>query len=109
MAEIILYKIAAKWMLSPGVCGFKYNKESIIIEVAKDSPADRAGLKVGDKMLKINDREITNLSLFESNCFLWGNPGEKVVLDIQRDKQNLKFEIIRDYRKNLYKDDFLDY
>lgn len=45
-----------------------------------DSPAQRAGIKKGDRLLKINDEEVRNKSLFAITALATGKPGTQVKL-----------------------------
>ncbi len=56
-----------------------------IISPLKGNPAERAGIKAGDKILKIDDRETADLGLDEAVRLIRGEPGTKVRLTILRD------------------------
>ncbi len=56
-----------------------------IIAPLKGSPAERAGLKAGDKILKINATSTQDLTFEEAVSFIRGEPGTKVTLTISRD------------------------
>ncbi|MDP3727300.1 MAG: S41 family peptidase [bacterium] len=58
-----------------------------IIAPLKGSPAERAGLKAGDKILKINATTTADLSLEEAVSFIRGPIGTKVTLAITRDDE----------------------
>lgn len=63
--------------------GIKENKLQIIAPI-KDSPAEKAGLKAGDLILKINDEETVNMSLEEAVSKIRGEKGTIVNLTISR-------------------------
>jgi len=69
-----------------------------IISPLKDSPAERVGLKAGDKILKINDTSTANLMLDEAVRLIRGPKGTEVTLIIARDSfdKTKEFKIIRD-------------
>lgn len=69
-----------------------------IISPLKDSPAERAGLKPGDKVLFVDDTETADLTLDEAVQIIRGPKGSAVVLTIAREGEpdNLKISIIRD-------------
>ncbi|WP_438502059.1 S41 family peptidase [Carnobacterium maltaromaticum] len=48
------------------------------------SPAEKAGLKTNDIILKADDKELTGLSLTKAVSFIRGEKGTKVVLTIKR-------------------------
>lgn len=56
-----------------------------IISPLKGSPAERAGLKPGDKILKIDDKLTADLTLDEAVRLIRGPEGEEVVLTLARD------------------------
>lgn len=71
-----------------------------VIAPIDGTPAQRAGLKSGDIIIKINDKMLSTLSSpSEGLKELKGNPGEKVDLLVIRDKQQLKFEIKKEIIK----------
>ena len=59
-----------------------------IIAPLKDSPAERAGLKSGDKILKINDTFTNDLTLDEAVHKIRGERGTKVTLTISRNGED---------------------
>ena len=69
-----------------------------IIAPLEGTPAERAGLKSGDKILKINGEETENMSLEEAVSKIRGEPGTKVVLTILRQEwlEPRDFEITRE-------------
>lgn len=73
-------------------------KHIVISELYKNSPAKRAGLNVGDKILKINGKNAFGIESEEINQLMNGQPGSEVVLDIERYGQTapLKFTIKRE-------------
>jgi len=69
-----------------------------VISPLKGSPAEKSGLKSGDKILNIDDTETNDLSLDEAVKIIRGPKGTKVVLTIRRKEADDAFEIsiIRD-------------
>lgn len=68
-----------------------------VIAPLKGSPAERAGLKAGDKILKINATTTADLSLEEAVSFIRGPIGTSVKLAISRDDEEMReIEIGRD-------------
>lgn len=69
-----------------------------IIAPLKDSPAERAGLKAGDKILKVDDTTTADLTLDESVRLIRGPKGTEVRLTVIRDSfdKTKEFKIIRD-------------
>ena len=56
----------------------------VVREVYADSPADKAGLKKGDKLLEINGRPVTDYDFFEL-LDLYEQKGARLKLSIERD------------------------
>lgn len=75
-------------------------KDSVLTIIAplKNSPAQKAGLKSGDMVLKINDVVTTDLSVNEAITRIRGKKGTNVVLDIYREgaKDTQKITVVRD-------------
>ena len=63
------------------------NGQYVISTVYKDSPADKAGLVIGDIILKINDKDITGKSYEELDLILKGEPGTPVSVNAIHDGQ----------------------
>ncbi len=61
---------------------------ALISEVYKGFPADLAGLKTGDKILKIDGKTIKGLPLDKVSARLKGLPNTEVVLTVQRPGHN---------------------
>lgn len=73
------------------------NKMLTIISPLPDSPAEKAGLKSGDKIYKIDGEEAIYLTLNQAVSLIRGDAGTKVVLTVFRDGEDseLDIEIIR--------------
>ncbi|MEW6617005.1 MAG: S41 family peptidase [Patescibacteria group bacterium] len=72
-------------------------KEIVIIAPLKNNPAEAAGLKAGDKIIKIDDKVTTNMSVEDSVKIIRGEPGTEVRLMIFREgwKETKEFKITR--------------
>lgn len=62
----------------------EYKKSLIITEVYKDSPADKAGLLSGDKIIAINGRAVTAENIDVMKEEIKGEPGSSVPVEISR-------------------------
>jgi carboxyl-terminal processing protease len=74
-------------------------KEGLLIVVAPltDSPAQKAGIQSGDKIIKIDDTITSGLSADEGVNLIRGEQGTKVRLTLVRDKEKpFEVSIIRD-------------
>lgn len=69
-----------------------------VLHVYKDTPADKAGLKDGDTILKVDDIEATSMELSELVTNIRGDKGTKVHLEVYREgeKDKLEYDIERD-------------
>ena len=72
-----------------------------VISPIDDTPADRAGIKASDIILKIDDKSTLNITLDEAVGFMRGKPKTPIVLTVVRKGQNkpIKIKIIRDIIK----------
>jgi carboxyl-terminal processing protease len=69
-----------------------------ISEPYENSPAQKAGLKAGDKILKVNDKSASGKSVDDVSAILKGQPGTNFRLLIERDGEAkpLTFDIVRE-------------
>ena len=83
-----------------GGIGIEIGKRDDILTVIapiKDTPAYRAGLKAGDKILRIDDKPTADLSIEEAVNLIRGKRGTTVVLAISSNGADTKeVEIVRD-------------
>ncbi|MFD0976325.1 aspartyl protease family protein [Salinimicrobium gaetbulicola] len=71
---------------------FELKRAFKIVGVRKDSPAHRAGLQVGDELVKINGRDIFRYDLDEIISLLASEEGKLIKLVVNRGLASLKFE-----------------
>lgn len=64
-----------------------------IVSPLKNSPADRAGLKAGDVILKVNGKSIQDMDLIEAVSLVRGPKGSTVRLTIRREDVSEPFTI----------------
>jgi carboxyl-terminal processing protease len=72
------------------------DKQLTAIAPIKGTPADRSGIRPGDKIIFVDGESTSNLSTSEAVDIIRGPKGTKVVLTILRDGNNFDVEIIRD-------------
>lgn len=65
---------------------------ALVAEVAKDSPAEKAGIKQGDIILKYNQEPVENIGFLRNSVAL-EKPGERISLTILRDKKMLNIPV----------------
>ena len=69
-----------------------FNNGIYVVKISADGPAVRSGLKVGDIITKIDDREINKMSELR-NYIYTKTPGDKVNLIINRNNKEYTVEI----------------
>ena len=69
-----------------------------LVSPYKDAPADKAVLKAGDKILKIDGKSTDGKSVDEIHAFIKGYPGTELKLTIQRpgEKKEMEVVLVRD-------------
>ena len=75
-----------------------------VVAPMKGTPADRAGLKTDDKIIKINGKDFTADKMDDAVKIMRGKPGEKVKITVlRRDEKGkakfIDFEIVREIIK----------
>lgn len=76
----------------------KQGEYIVISEPYENSPAQKSGLKAGDKIVKINDKDAAGKSVEDVSTVLKGQPGTSFKLSIVREGEPniLPFEIVRE-------------
>ena len=81
----------------PGAIGIRWSwMTDKIYRVYKDGPADRAGIQVDDKILKVRDDE--------GHSEISGDSGTYVNLTIKRDGKVLQFRILREPNSSIVRE-----
>ena len=78
-----------------GVVSRFKNKTLTIREILKNSAAETAGLRAGDKILKIDDIVVEEYDEKGVSAILNGLPGTTVKLQIDRQNKKINFEVTR--------------
>jgi len=70
----------------------------MIVSPFKNSPAEKAGLKPNDQILKVDGKSIQGLDLYEATLKIRGKKGTTVELEIERKglREPLKVKVVRD-------------
>ncbi len=68
-----------------------------VIAPIDDTPAQRAGIKAGDLIIRLDDRPVKGMSLTDAVKIMRGKPGTKIKLTVRRagESKPLVFEITR--------------
>jgi carboxyl-terminal processing protease len=87
-----------------GGLGIEVTMENGFIKVVSpidDTPAQRAGIKTGDLVIKLDDKPVKGMSLADAVKLMRGEPGSKIILTIVREGEEapLKLTIARDIIK----------
>ncbi|MFD3155975.1 S41 family peptidase [Haloimpatiens sp. FM7330] len=72
------------------------NNEIKISGIVRNSTVQKAGLKVGDVIVKINDNDLKQLKAQQAALYLNGKPGTNVELVVKRDNKILTFNVKRE-------------
>lgn len=79
------------WVYAPSNLGIEYNQDHIITGFHLHSDADTAGLKIGDKIIGINNIGIHDEEL--ANEIMRVLPGDKVKISVTRYQERLEFNV----------------
>lgn len=71
------------------------NGKIVVSEAMKDSPAEKAGIKSGDIITKVEGEEVTKDNVSEMSNKIKGEEGKKVKLEIQRGEETLTLDVER--------------
>jgi carboxyl-terminal processing protease len=87
-----------------GGLGIEVTMENGFIKVVSpidDTPAQKAGIKTGDLIIKLDDKPVKGMSLTDAVKMMRGEPGSKIVLTIVREglEAPLKLTLSRDIIK----------
>jgi len=76
----------------------KQGEYIIISEPYENAPAQKSGLKAGDKIVKINDKNASGKSVEDVSAILKGQPGTSFKLVVERngEPKPLSFDIVRE-------------
>ena len=74
------------------------NDQVVIVAPLPGSPAEKAGIKAGDVILKVDDKDVKGMNVDDVVALIRGPKGSTVHITIQRAGQNnpLQFDIVRD-------------
>jgi carboxyl-terminal processing protease len=87
-----------------GGLGIEVTMENGFVKVVSpidDTPAQKAGIKTGDLIVRLDDQPVKGLSLAEAVKIMRGEPGSKILLTVVREgvEAPLKISITRDVIK----------
>lgn len=73
----------------------KDSNEIVVVSVAEDSPAEKAGLLPKDILIAVDGKDISNLNLDYAMTFIKGNEGSTVVVTVKRGDKTLDLTMKR--------------
>lgn len=87
---------------TPGIYGFydPGRKRVRVSRVMPNSPAAKAGIRVGDDILDINGKEMVNQSFEAIQNLLEGDAGTKVTVALSRNGELIRQELVREVLVN---------
>lgn len=68
-----------------------------LVDVVEDGPADRAGLRRGDVLIRVEDQDCAQIGLEQTRNLVRGEDGSQVRLTVQRNGQEQEFCVTRAY------------
>ncbi len=79
---------------------YNHTQGALILDVEKDTPASKAGLRRGDLIYSINDQIIKDRKSLQ-NVIASFKPNEKIILQIERNKKNIELNVTLGNRAGL--------
>ena len=79
-----------------GALIMKNEKDLVIYKVFEDSPSYRAGLKDGDIILKLDDKDTKDMSVNDIASIVKNDTNKEVKLLVKRGEENLDITIVKD-------------
>jgi carboxyl-terminal processing protease len=72
-----------------------------VISPIDDTPAQKAGIKAGDLIIRLDDKPVKGMNLNDAVKLMRGEPGSEIVLTVVREgvEQPIKIKIVRDIIK----------
>lgn len=67
-----------------------------VTRVFKGSPAEKAGMQAGDKIVYVNDVYYSAYEMEEAVDAIRGTPGESVKVTVMRDLETMDFDVVRE-------------
>ena len=79
-----------------GALIMKSENDLVIYKIFEDSPSYRAGLKDGDIILKLDDKDTKNMSVNDIASIVKNDDNKEVKLLVKRGEENLDITIVKD-------------
>ena len=75
--------------------GVNLDNKIVVVDMFKDSPAEKAGLKLGDIIIKIDGEDFVGKSSTDMSNYVKSSKNSKVVLTIIRDEETMELDVER--------------
>jgi len=75
--------------------GLLIDNKGYIMDVDENSPASKAGIKRGDKLIKVNEHNVQAESTQNIVNMIRSTQGEKIQITILRNNQEFSLEVVR--------------
>ena len=75
--------------------GVNLDNKIVVVDMFKDSPAEKAGLKVGDIIINIDGEDFVGKSSTDMSNYVKFSKNSKVVLTIIRDEETMELDVER--------------
>lgn len=66
-----------------------------VIGVFKDSPAEKAGMQIGDKIIAIDDKDATSITVDQAASYMRGDAGTMVKVTVSRNNKQVSMTLTR--------------
>ena len=80
------------------------NNHTVVVRTLPDNPARKAGIKPGDRIMKIGDENVDGKTTEDVAKKLRGKAGDKVKVEVLRGAETLTFEMTREKINNVSAD-----
>ena len=80
------------------------NNHTVVVRTLPDNPARKAGIKPGDRIVKIDDENVNGKTTEDVAKKLRGKAGDKVKVEVLRGAETLTFEMTREKINNVSAD-----
>lgn len=90
---------------------FSENKDALVVfRVDKDSPADKAGIKVGDRIVAVDDTTVKKMGYEKSVESIKRKLGETVLIKLKRENKLKEFKVVYSefIRQSVYTEQYND-
>ncbi|MBW9212662.1 MULTISPECIES: S41 family peptidase [Terrabacteria group] len=78
-----------------GIQYLKSNEKILVQKVFRNSPAEKAGVQVGDLISKVNGTSLEGKTVNETRDLVRGKEGTKIVLEVQRGSKIISLQVTR--------------